>query len=127
MTKYISRWSAPLALVVALAAAACSDTKKPDTLAQDTSLNRDLQMANQDTTAQPALNDVPATGTPTTRAESAPTPTVRTPVRAAPRPIVRTPTPIVRSPAPTRTVPRPTRPVEPTVTANGNTDRKSVV
>lgn len=114
MTKYIYRWSAPLALAVALAAAACTDTKKTDTLAQDTSLNRDLQMANQDSTAQPALNDVPATGTPTTSAASTPTPTVRAPVRAAPRPIVRTP-------APTRTAPRPTRPVEPTVTASGNT------
>ena len=70
MSKYISRWSAPLMLAAALAAAACTDTKKTDTLAQDTSLNRDLQMANQDTTAQPALNDVPATGTPTTSAAS---------------------------------------------------------
>lgn len=114
MSKYISRWGAPLILAVALAAAGCTDTKKTDTLAQDTSLNRDLQMANQDTTAQPALNDVPATGTPTTTAASKPTPAVRTPVRSAPRPIVRTPTP-------TRTAPRPTRPVEPTVTASGNT------
>jgi hypothetical protein len=114
MSKYISRWSAPLILAVALAAAACTDTKKTDTLAQDTSLNRDLQMANQDTAARPALNDVPATGTPTTTAASTPTPARRTPVRSAPRPIVRTP-------APTRTAPRPTRPVEPTVTASGNT------
>ncbi len=116
MSKYISRWSAPLALVVALAAAACTDTKKSDTLAQDTSLNRDLQMANQDTAAQPALTDVPATGTPSTPAASAPTPTVRTPVRSNPRPIVRTPTP-------TRTTPRPTTPTpaQPTTTASGNT------
>jgi hypothetical protein len=114
MTKYISRWSAPLMLVAALAAVACTDTKKTDTLAQDTSLNRDLQMANQDTAAQPALNDVPATGTPTTTAQSAPTRTTRTPARSAPRPIVRTP-------APTRTAPRPTAPVEPRVTASGNT------
>ncbi len=114
MSKYIPRWSAPLALVVALAAVACTTTKKDDTLAQDSSLNRDLQMANQDTTAQPALTDVPATGTPTTSASSAPTPTVRTPTRAAPRPVVRTPTP-------TRTVPRPTTPSQPTTTASGNT------
>lgn len=116
MSKYISRWSAPLMLAVALSAAACTDTKKGDTLAQDTSLNRDLQMANQDTTAQPALTDVPATGTPSNPAASAPTPTTRTPVRSSPRPIVRTPTP-------TRTVPRPTTPATPvpTTTASGNT------
>jgi hypothetical protein len=116
MSKYISRWGAPLALTVALAAAACTDTKKTDTLAQDTSLNRDLQMANQDTTAQPQLKDVPAAGAPTTPAASAPAPTVRTPVRTANRPIVRTP-------APSRTIPRQTAPAPnaPTVTASGNT------
>ncbi len=118
MSKYISRWSAPLALVVALAAAACTDAKKSDTLAQDTSLNRDLQMANQDSTAQPALTDVPATGTPSTPAASAPTPTVRTPVRSNPRPIVRTPTPTRTAPRPTTTTTTPNRP---TTTASGNT------
>ena len=34
--------------------------KKDDTLAQDSSLNRDLQMANRDSAAQPTLSDVPA-------------------------------------------------------------------
>ena len=60
MSKYINRWCAPLALAVALTAAACSKDKTSDTLAQDSSLNRDLQMANQDSTAQPQLKDVPA-------------------------------------------------------------------
>lgn len=114
MSKYISRWCAPLALLAALTAAACTDAKKSDSLAQDTSLNRDLQMANQDSAAQPALTDVPATRTPSTAAPSAPAPTVRTPVRTNTRPIVRTPTP-------TRTTPRPTTPAAPTTTASGNT------
>ena len=65
MSKYINRFSASLVLTLALIAGACSD-KKADTLAEDTSLNRDLQMANQDTTAQPALQDVPATTEPAT-------------------------------------------------------------
>lgn len=114
MSKYISRWCAPLGLVVALSAAACTDAKKTDTLAQDSSLNRDLQMANHDSTVQPALKDVPATGTPTTPSSSLPTPAVRTPARSAPRPVVRTP-------APTRTIPRRTSPATPTTTASGNT------
>src|SRR5665647_874032 len=110
MSKYINRWCAPLVLVAALSAAACTDTKKTDTLAQDSSLNRDLQMANQDSTAQPALTDVPATSTPTTAARAAPAP-----VRTTPRPVVRTPT---------RTTPGPTTPSTPstpTTTASGNT------
>ncbi len=107
MSKYINRWCAPLALAIALTAAACSDAKKGDTLAQDSSLNRDLQMANQDSTAQPALTDVPATSTPTTSAPAAP-------VRTTPRPVVRTPTP-------TRTTPKPSTPAKPTTTASGNT------
>ncbi|MEO5902780.1 MAG: hypothetical protein ABIQ55_02090 [Gemmatimonadaceae bacterium] len=106
MSKYINRWCAPLALAAALTASACSVDKKPDTLAQDSTLNRDLQMANQDSTAQPALTDVPATSTPTASAPAAPAP-----VRTAPRPVV-------RNPAPPRTTPRPTTP---TTTASGNT------
>ena len=60
MTEYISRWSAPLALAAVLVLGACNDSKNDDTLAQDTSLTRDLEMANQDTLSQPALQDVPA-------------------------------------------------------------------
>ncbi|MDO8500657.1 MAG: hypothetical protein Q7S20_02330 [Gemmatimonadaceae bacterium] len=86
MSKYIFRWSAPLALSAALLAGACVDNKKSDTLAQDTALNRDLQMANQDTAAQPALQDVPATAAPTRApVATAPRATVRTPVRTTPR------------------------------------------
>jgi hypothetical protein len=113
MSKYINRWCAPLALVAALTASACTKDKTADSLAQDSSLNKDLQMANQDTTAQPQLTDVPATSTPTTAAPAAPAP-----VRTAPR--TTTPSrPVVRTP--TRTTPRPTTPAAPTTTASGNT------
>jgi hypothetical protein len=113
MSKYINRWCAPLALVAAHTAVACTKDKTPDSLAQDSSLNRDLQMANQDTSVQPQLNDVPATSTPTAAAPSAPAPVRTTPRTTTPsRPIVRTPT---------RTTPRPTTPAAPTTTASGNT------
>ena len=59
MVQYIPRLKASLALSFALLAGACSG-KKDDTLAQDTSLNKDIQLANRDTAAQPALTDVPA-------------------------------------------------------------------
>ena len=111
MQKYISRFAGPLAISAALILGACSD-KKGDALAEDTSLNRDLQMANQDTTAQPALQDVPATGAPSTApVASAPT---RTPPRAPSR----------STGTPTRTPPRtttPSAPAAPTRTASGNT------
>ena len=111
MSKYINRISASLVLTLALFAGACSD-KKADTLAEDTSLNRDLQMANQDTSAQPALQDVPATVEPGTsgpvasapstspaRPRTSGTTTTRTPPRTTPRPT----TPSAPAPAPTTT------------------------
>ncbi len=72
MSKYISRWSVPLALSLALVAGACKDDEPSgDSLAQDTTLNRDLQMANQDTAVKPALQDV-AVGNEPTPVASAP-------------------------------------------------------
>ena len=57
---------APLALSLVLAAGACAGgDDNDDALATDTSLNRDLELANSDTSAQPALTDVPAATTPT--------------------------------------------------------------
>lgn len=108
---------APIAFiaVAALAAlAACKDTKKADdALAQDTSLTKDLALANKDTASQPQLNDVPVSPTPAPAA-SEPAPAAvarRTIVRTLPRP----------AKAPTKTTPAP----EPTerVTASGNTER----
>jgi hypothetical protein len=75
MFQYIPRLIVPLSL--ALMVAACGDAKD-DTLAQDTSLNSDIQLANRDTGAQPALTDVPAVTTP---APSTSAPRATTPAR----------------------------------------------
>jgi hypothetical protein len=114
MSKYIYRFAGSLALSFAVLTAACSDSNKSDTLAEDTSLNRDLQMANQDTLAQPALQDVPASGTPSTSGPvaSAPAPT-RTPPRSSGS--------TVRTPPRTTTRPSTPAPRAPTTTASGNT------
>jgi Glycine zipper 2TM domain len=98
MSKYIRRFT-PLALTVALGVAACSkgDSKADSTLAQDTSLNRDLQLATGDSSAQPQLKDVPpAEAAPSTPAASTPRPR---PSRPAPKPG----TPKPESTAPPRT------------------------
>ena len=115
MTKYISRYAIPLVLAFAFAAGACSD-KKADTLAEDTSLNRDLQMANQDTSSMPALQDVPATGAPSTTAPIASAPARSTPSRS---------TGTTKAP-PKKTTPKPSTPAAPTTTttASGNTVTK---
>ncbi|CAN5183133.1 hypothetical protein BH09GEM1_BH09GEM1_21070 [soil metagenome] len=104
MINNIRRFGAPLALTIVLALAACSSAdKKPDSaLARDTALNKDLAMANRDTAAQPALNDVAATPRAATNTK---------PAAAAPRP----------KPAPPRTTPKP---AAPTTTASGNTVTK---
>jgi hypothetical protein len=86
MVQYIPRFSASLALSLALFAGACS--KKDDTAAADSALNKDIQLANGDTSARPALTDVPAgtatnpaptTTTKTTTTTRKPTNTTRTP------------------------------------------------
>jgi len=61
MSKYIRRIT-PLALTFALGVAACSkgDNKADTSLAQDSALSRDLQLATGDSAAQPQLKDVPA-------------------------------------------------------------------
>lgn len=96
MSKYIHRARVLVAVPAAiamLAVGACNGDKKGDALAQDTTLSRDMQLANRDSTAQPQLTDVPATKTP------APAAAITKP-RSTPRP----------SPAPTKTT-----------TASGNT------
>jgi hypothetical protein len=77
-TKYIRSFVPVLAL--AFAAGACSTKDKTsDSLAVDTSLNRDLALANRDSAAQPQLNDVPS------GAASTPTRTGSSSGRTAPR------------------------------------------
>lgn len=106
MLKYTSRFAAPLLVAATLLGACNSESKKgPDStaLAADSALNRDLAMANRDTTAQPQLKDVPAnTATPapaptTTRPQTR-TPTTRTaPTRPAPRPATQPTTPATKT------------------------------
>ena len=109
MSKYILRYSVPLAFAV-FTAAACSDkSKTSDTLAQDTSLNRDLQLANADSAAQPALTDVPANNTP------APTASNPAPART---------TTVPRAPARTTTT-TPSRTSNTATTSSGNTVTRS--
>lgn len=92
--KYISLkiTAVPLTLA-ALALGACTGEKKQDTLAQDTTLNRDIQLANRDSAVQPQLRDVPAAAAP------APSPVTRAPATPPPAPVRRTTTPTSR-PAP---------------------------
>ncbi len=91
-------------LVLVVLASACTDARKQDILAQDTSLMREMSLANADTAAQPQLMDVPMiTG-----------PVVTEPV-AADR--VRAPARRVTSP---RAISRGASVERPVVTANGN-------
>ena len=78
-TKYIRSFIPVLAL--AFAAGACSTKDKTsDSLAVDTSLNRDLALANRDSAAQPQLQDVPSgtANTSTRTGSSSSTGTART-------------------------------------------------
>ena len=102
MVQYIPRSKASLILAFALFAGACA--KSDDTAAADSALNKDIQLANRDTSAQPALTDVPA-ATATNPAPSASAPRTTTTTRSTPRTTTRT----------TTTAPRTT------TTASGNT------
>ena len=106
MSQYTRRIGAPLALSFALFAGACTTDKKDDTLAQDSALNRDLNLANRDTTVQPALTDVPA-----------PAATTPTPAPKVTPPRTSTP-PRSTASTPTKTT-TPSRPSN--TTASGNT------
>jgi hypothetical protein len=105
-----------LAVVLAVSVAACSDKKNDDSLAQDTTLTKDLALANSDSAAQPQLKDVPVESTPLPApAAPAPQPAPRQRTVTPPRTIVRT---VQRPPARVATEPAPGAPV---VTASGNT------
>lgn len=101
-------------LIAAMAATACSDAKKSDALAEDTTLTRDLALANQDTGSRPELRDVPVVTEPA-------------PVEREPEPAPRRVTaPVVKKTAP-RATPKPaaSSPAPPAVqvTESGNTER----
>ena len=113
MTKYIRRLGAPFVMGAALAFSACtvSDSKSDTSLARDTALNRDLELANRDSAVQPQLKDVPATP-----AAGAPAP-APTPMRTTtPKPAATRP-----APRPTTTTPAPTT----RTTASGNTETRN--
>jgi hypothetical protein len=103
MLKY-TRGSAAFVLVASALLGACSsDNKKgPDSaaLGADSTLNRDLALANHDTTVQPALKDVPANA-PAAPAPTTTRPQAKTPPRTTPR--TTTPTPRPANPAPKTT------------------------
>ncbi len=111
MASYI-RLLAPMALTAALLAGACKDNKSDATLTQDSTLSRDLQLANKDTAAEPALQDVPAAPEPAPPAASTPRRSTTS------RPRASTSTPRSTNPAPAPAAP------EPTTTASGNTVEK---
>ena len=91
MSKYIRRLT-PLALTLALGVAACSKGDgKSDTLATDSALNRDLQLATGDSAAQPQLKDVPPAAAPAP--EPAPTTTRPRPSRPTTKPTTPAPQP----------------------------------
>jgi hypothetical protein len=97
MVQYIPRINASLALSLALLVGACT-AKTDNSAAADSALNKDIQLANRDTTAQPALTDVPA-GTATNPAPStaARTTTTRTTTTRTPTTTTRRPTTSVTS------------------------------
>ena len=99
MSKYIRRFM-PLALTLALGAAACSrgENKADTSLAQDSALNRDLQLATGDSAAQPQLKDVP-----TPSPEPTPAPTTSRPRTTRPTTRPSTPAPAPTPAAPPRT------------------------
>jgi hypothetical protein len=105
MFKRTGRLVLTLPLALALVAGACRD-RTDDQLAQDAALDRDLELVNRDTMAQPALTDIPA--------ETPPAPTA-----AAPAPAPRT-APRTTTPPRTATAPRPA-PSGPATTPSGNT------
>jgi hypothetical protein len=113
MPNYIRRHAAPFAILAALSLAACSgsDKTKDTSLAQDTALNRDLQLAGRDTAAQPQLQDVPAT--PEQPAAETPAPA---PSRTASRPAATRPAP--------KPAPKPATPTTRT-TPSGNTETRN--
>jgi len=103
MLKY-TRLIAALSLTFVVAA--CGDDDRGDTLAVDTTLNRDLELANVDTGAQPSLTDVPSAAEP---APVAPPPRATAPARTTPARTTTTTRPRTTTPSP-----------EPRTTPSGN-------
>ena len=114
MNTTLRKSFALFALASVVTVAACKDSKKSeDILAQDTSLTKDLALANRDTASVPQLMDVPVSPEPApVIVERAPAPVTRRRVARVSRPVLR---------APVKTTPAP-QPAE-RVTPSGNTER----
>jgi YMGG-like Gly-zipper len=109
---------ASLLLAIGLALGACSDrSKTDDALAQDTSLTRDLALANRDTASQPQLKDVPVQTEPAP-VHVAPEPAPRP--RAATRTVTRSRV-AARQPAATKPQPTEPAPGRSVLSSSGNT------
>lgn len=105
-----------MVIAAALAISACGrDKQSEDILAQDSSLVRDLALANQDTMSQPQLRDVPANAdrSPVTESVPAESPRMRVVSRGSGR---TSPPPVVRR---TQSAPAPESP-QPVLTESGN-------
>src|SRR5258705_6356585 len=113
-----SRIATPVLFAVTVPLGACKQGHRPeDALAQDTSLARDLQLANADTLAQPHLKDVAATIEP---AQDPTAPAPRVSRRQTPSEILtpsRNPRRVATTP---RSIPQPFKPAPP-VTDHRNT------
>jgi hypothetical protein len=110
MTQYIGRFATPLVLSFALVLGACGGDSG-DSLAEDSSLARDLELANADSALQPELSDVPQE-----------TPPAVSPAPSQPAPRPSTPAPKTTTPAPKAPAPAPK--TEPERTASGNVVEK---
>jgi hypothetical protein len=97
---------APLALSLALVVGACSDRSNDNSMAQDSSLSRDLALANADSAASPQLSDVPSNPP------------------ASSQPATSAPAPKPAAPKPRPTTSKPSTPTTRT-TASGNTESSS--
>jgi hypothetical protein len=122
-TNTFTRIATPVLFAFTIALGACKQGDKPedalaqDALAQDSSLARDLSLANADTMAQPQLKDVPAVTSP-----------VVSPSDPATRVVQRSTPTTTRNPRRVATATHTaTTPVEktPVVTENGNTVTES--
>ena len=84
MTKYILKFGTPLALSCALVLGACGGGgDNADSLAADSALNRDLDLANRDTTP-PTGTDVAAGGSKAPAAKAPPSKAPSTPAKTTP-------------------------------------------
>lgn len=110
MVQYIPRYGATLALSFAFLAGACAKTE--NNAAADSALNKDIQLANGDSAAQPALTDVPASATPSTVTPTTTRPATGTTRTTTTRTTTRTPTTTTRTPTTS-------------VTSSGNTVTRS--